>query len=109
MLEGCGMLRRAERTKLVGPRRHSKVPNWECLPFEGTPLPPVLCNQLVSGKFRFYLCNSTTCGQNLEPNVLAVPAVLSSGIATALPVRRMTGTEEPAQGQMSLETAVSLW
>ena len=38
-----------------------------------------------------------------------VPAVLSSGISTASLVRRMTGAEEPAQGQMSPETAVRLW
>jgi hypothetical protein len=50
-----------------------------------------------------YLCKI------LSPKVLVVPGVLASGIATATPVWRMTGTEEPANGQMSPETAVRLW
>jgi hypothetical protein len=78
-------------------------------PLRVPPSPSFFAISQLAGNFIFIYAAQLLAGKILSPKALVVPAVLSSGIATALPVRRMTGTEEPAQGQMSPETAVRLW
>jgi hypothetical protein len=110
MLEGCGMLRRPERTKSLSEQAETvEFQIGNVCPLRVPPSPSFFAISWLAGNFVFIYATQLLAGKILSPKVLGVPGVLSSGIATASPVRRMTGTEEPAQGQMSPETAVRLW